>query len=75
MVGSPIGNTRLDTNPDKWPAGQPPSPPFREGGELGSETVLTGWLADRSACSGRAQSEALGLECRELRQLEAIHRA
>ena len=37
----------------------------------GGETVLTGWLEDRSALYGViAQMEALGLELIELRQLE-----
>ena len=36
----------------------------------GSETVLTGWLEDRSAVFGVvAQIEALGLELLELRQI------
>ena len=36
----------------------------------GSETVLTGWLEDRSAVFGvLAQIEALGLELVELRQV------
>jgi hypothetical protein len=41
------------------------------GSELqGSETVLTGWLEDRSALFGvLAQIEALGLELVELRQI------
>jgi hypothetical protein len=38
----------------------------------GSETVLTGWLEDRSALFGvLAQIEALGLELLELRQIRA----
>ena len=38
----------------------------------GSETVLTGWLEDRSALFGvLAQIEALGLELIELRQIRA----
>jgi hypothetical protein len=38
----------------------------------GSETVLTGLLADRSAVFGvLAQIEALGLELLELRQIQA----
>ena len=38
----------------------------------GSETVLTGWLEDRSAVFGVvAQIEALGLELLELRQIDA----
>ena len=37
---------------------------------MGSETVLTGWLEDRSAVFGVvAQIEALGLELLELRQI------
>jgi hypothetical protein len=37
----------------------------------GSETVLTGWLEDRSALFGvLAQIEALGLELLELRHTE-----
>ena len=37
------------------------------------DTVLTGWLEDRSAVFGAvAQLEALGLELLELRQLRAI---
>ena len=37
------------------------------------DTVLTGWLEDRSAVFGVvAQIEALGLELLELRQLRAI---
>lgn len=37
-----------------------------------SETVLTGWLEDRSAMFGvLAQIEALGLELLELRQIPA----
>jgi hypothetical protein len=36
----------------------------------GSQTVLTGWLQDRSAVFGVvAQIEALGLELLELRQI------
>jgi hypothetical protein len=36
----------------------------------GSETVLTGWLEDRSAVYGvLAQIEALGLELLELRRV------
>jgi hypothetical protein len=36
----------------------------------GSETVLTGWLEDRSALFGvLAQIEALGLDLLELRQI------
>ena len=39
----------------------------------GGDTVLTGWLEDRSAVFGVvAQIEALGLELLELRQLGAI---
>ena len=39
----------------------------------GSETVLTGLLADRSALFGvLAQIEALGLELLELRQIRGI---
>jgi hypothetical protein len=39
----------------------------------GGDTVLTGWLEDRSAVFGVvAQIEALGLELLELRQLRAI---
>ena len=39
----------------------------------GGDTVLTGWLEDRSAVFGViAQLEALGLELLELRQLRAI---
>ena len=39
----------------------------------GSETVLSGWLEDRSAVFGViAQIEALGLELIELRQVRAI---
>ena len=39
----------------------------------GGDTVLTGWLEDRSALFGVvAQIEALGLELLELRQLRAI---
>ncbi|HEY6761494.1 MAG TPA: hypothetical protein VI318_18485 [Baekduia sp.] len=38
----------------------------------GGETVLTGWLEDRSALFGvLAQVEALGLELVELRQIRA----
>jgi hypothetical protein len=38
----------------------------------GSETVLTGWLEDRSALFGvLAQIEALGLELLEVRQIRA----
>jgi hypothetical protein len=38
----------------------------------GSETVLSGWLEDRSAVFGViAQIEALGLELIELRQVRA----
>jgi hypothetical protein len=38
----------------------------------GSETVLSGWLEDRSAVFGViAQIEALGLELIELRQVPA----
>ena len=37
---------------------------------IGSETVLTGWLEDRSALFGvLAQVEALGLELLEVRQV------
>ena len=39
----------------------------------GGDTVLTGWLEDRSAMYGVvAQLEALALELLELRQLSAI---
>ena len=39
----------------------------------GGDTVLTGWLEDRSAVFGVvAQIETLGLELLELRQLRAI---
>lgn len=39
----------------------------------GGDTVLTGWLQDRSAVFGVvAQIEALSLELLELRQLRAI---
>jgi hypothetical protein len=39
---------------------------------VGSDTVLTGWLIDRSAVFGvLAQIEALGLELLELRQIGA----
>jgi hypothetical protein len=39
---------------------------------VGSDTVLTGWLIDRSAVFGvLAQVEALGLELLELRQIGA----
>ena len=39
----------------------------------GGDTVLTGWLEDRSAVFGVvAQLDALGLELLELRQLSAI---
>jgi hypothetical protein len=41
----------------------------------GSETVLTGWLEDRSALFGAvAQIEALGLELLELRQITNLRR-
>ena len=40
-----------------------------------SETVLTGWLEDRSALFGVvAQIEALGLELLELRKITTIRR-
>ena len=39
----------------------------------GSETVLTGWLEDRSAVFGVvAQIEALGLELLEVRQVTVV---
>ena len=41
-----------------------------------SETVLTGWLEDRSALFGvLAQIEALGLELLEVRQVRASPRS
>jgi hypothetical protein len=42
----------------------------------GSETVLTGWLEDRSALFGvLAQIEGLGLELVEVRRSSAVQRA
>ena len=43
---------------------------------MGGETVLTGWLEDRSALFGvLAQIEGLGLELLELRQIPASPRS
>ena len=43
---------------------------------MGGDTVLTGWLEDRSALFGvLAQIEALGLELLEVRQVRASPQA